>query len=654
MASIFNLFEISADLRDALSSHNLTLEVTAEGDSTVRITLEYLPTTQVDQSVIVALIRRRIRFYTLEGIQWIEIVGILSGQKIPDWQVRFEPSPQTQVYYRDPFDLTDAFDELAKANLEENNVSEETESNFESLFENLNRITSNYDPVPTDLLTNQNNEQEKVNTSSDEIYQEHSSIDLFEKDYIPENQPKSLKGSRNRDALPETNQPGLISKVFRLDQGEGRLLLLLGFVLFLSSIAQKISEISSVSNFINVVEPDRILFVWGLDGLIVIAITSLQFFLVDRFERNNLVKGVSLILAIGSLTISLMESFGSPGWLRYSLLYLLSQQQALFFPLVVWLLANDNLNIAQSKRLFPKIATWELCGTLFGIGVAAAAPNLLASLGISLEVLLICNTAIYIIIVFVMQLNPIKKHTRKNHAHTVNAASVFVDAWSFLKEVSVFRYLVISILSIWICDVVLEFNFLLSSSDTFESLSDFQLFYSIITMLRLLGYIMIQVFIAEKLINNIGLKNTFVIAPISALLGSVSAAVIPEVWGATIGMLTEKLPWYSIDENARKSFQGLVPEDKRGRISVFMDNYLSGVGTVLGASLIGAAVFISSALFTVDSETLQPYYFTLSIVFSSFSVFAILRMRLVYDGSLLNWRLKRRQRGKSVFDKLDY
>jgi len=37
-----------------------------------------------------------------------------------------------------------------------------------------------------------------------------------------------------------------------------------------------------------------------------------------------------------------------------------------------------------------------------------------------------------------------------------------------------------------------------------------------------------------------------------------------------------------------------------------------------------------------------------------FAIWAILKMRSVYESSLFNWRLKRRQRRTSVLDKLDF
>jgi hypothetical protein len=46
-------------------------------------------------------------------------------------------------------------------------------------------------------------------------------------------------------------------------------------------------------------------------------------------------------------------------------------------------------------------------------------------------------------------------------------------------------------------------------------------------------------------------------------------------------------------------------------------------------------------------------YLGVSVIAALFSIWAIFMMRQVYDSSLFNWRLKRRQRRASVLDKLE-
>ena len=43
----------------------------------------------------------------------------------------------------------------------------------------------------------------------------------------------------------------------------------------------------------------------------------------------------------------------------------------------------------------------------------------------------------------------------------------------------------------------------------------------------------------------------------------------------------------------------------------------------------------------------------LAFITSVFAIWSVLRLRSVYDMSLLNWRLKRRQRCHNLLDKLD-
>ena len=51
---------------------------------------------------------------------------------------------------------------------------------------------------------------------------------------------------------------------------------------------------------------------------------------------------------------------------------------------------------------------------------------------------------------------------------------------------------------------------------------------------------------------------------------------------------------YWVDIPARKAFEGLVPDERRGRVSAFLDGMLYSLGAVLGAMLLGVASAIGS------------------------------------------------------------
>jgi MFS family permease len=117
------------------------------------------------------------------------------------------------------------------------------------------------------------------------------------------------------------------------------------------------------------------------------------------------------------------------------------------------------------------------------------------------------------------------------------------------------------------------------------------------------------------------------------------------------GVVMQKLPQFTVDESARKSFQSLVPEERRGRVSVFIDSYLYSAASIVGSLLTGAVVVIGLRL------GLPQYYYgylAMAVAAAALGLWAALRLRQVYDSSLLNWRLKRRERRSSVMDKLQF
>jgi hypothetical protein len=107
----------------------------------------------------------------------------------------------------------------------------------------------------------------------------------------------------------------------------------------------------------------------------------------------------------------------------------------------------------------------------------------------------------------------------------------------------------------------------------------------------------------------------------------------------------------TIDEPARKSFQALVPAERRGRVSMFMDSYLFAAGAIIGSVILGIIILLEDRL-----GSLEKYYIYLGIAAAAtvVTIWFAFQVRGVYDASLLNWRLKRRQRASGVLDKLDF
>jgi AAA family ATP:ADP antiporter len=442
-----------------------------------------------------------------------------------------------------------------------------------------------------------------------------------------------------------------LSRVFRLRPGEAGIVLVLGLVLLCNSVAVQVSGIVSISNFLSAGGVNYFLIVWIVDDLLILLMAGLQSLVVDRFERVNLMRWMTFGFALVFVVLRLMFTFRLPGWLNYSFLYLLAEQQELFVPLVFWILANDIFDMAQTKRLFPLIASWGFAGRLLGIGVAAVTPDLFARLDIRPEEMLTINILVYLLAYILILAGLGKVKVRKTSQKHETVRETLTEGWGFVREVLSFRYLMLAIVALNLCDAVIGFRFYVVSDAVFNDPGSYQRFLSFYRLGMTLAAIAIQSFLTSRIINRINLQNTFLFQPFAVLAGVAWMIALPGIVSGTGALVLQKLTKTTVDESAQKSFQALVPEERRGRVGMFMESYLPSIGTILGSLITGAIVFVGLQL---HSATYFYVYLAVAVLAALFAVWAIFKMRAVYDSSMFNWRLKRRQRGASVLDKLDF
>jgi hypothetical protein len=321
-------------------------------------------------------------------------------------------------------------------------------------------------------------------------------------------------------------------------------------------------------------------------------------------------------------------------------MYLISEQQLVLFPVIFWVLANDVFNFAQAQRLFPLIASWSFVGKLAGIGVAWASPAVFGRLGLKSEEILVFNAVIYVIGFALVVIGLGRKKVRPTVQQTETVRETLTEGWDFVNGVASFRFLMYAIVALAVADTIIEFRFLVVTDAMFIGQAAYQTFYSSYRLAAtLLGFI-IQTFLTGRLIKRIHVKNIFLIFPIVILLGTGGALASPGLWAIFAAMLSVKLVRETVDDSGRKSIQSLVPEERRGRVSTFIDNYLPAGGTILSCLVTGIIVLVGQKL-GID---LHLVYLALAWLCGGFALWAILRMGKVYESSLFNWRLKRRQR----------
>lgn len=443
-----------------------------------------------------------------------------------------------------------------------------------------------------------------------------------------------------------------MNRLLRLRPGEARIVFTLGVVMLINWLAQQISEITAISNFLSHVGVNQMLIVWLVDSVLILVTMGLQSLIIDRFNRVGLVRGLILIFALIFLLLRLLFMFGAPDWLGFGLWYLLATQQMVFFPVIFWILVNDMFDVAQATRLVPLITSLAFIGRLLGIGISLAVPPLQNTYPIlQPRGLLLVSAVLYLATFLIFTLSTRKVRIRQTTQPHETVKDTLTEGWDFVREVPAFRYLSLAVMAMLACDVAVEFRFLVVSSNVFTDPSRYQIFYALYRLGLTVGSILIQGLLTSRIISSLTIKNTFFVKPIGTFLGSLLMFLQTGLVSAIGGVLLLRLPQYTIDEPTRKAFLSLVPEERRGRVSIFIESYLYFIGTVLGCFIVGAIVIWG--LLTANT-TYSRVYMGLSVLAALFAIWATYRLRRVYDSSLLNWRLKRRQRGRSVLDNLEF
>ena len=445
---------------------------------------------------------------------------------------------------------------------------------------------------------------------------------------------------RQKPESVQTKMQNFLLRVFKLQPKEGALVFAFGFLLFGNSLARQVSNIVSVSGVLDVEGANAMLAVLIVDYTLILIVGALQSLIIDRFNRVRMMAIVSLAFAVIFILLRAMFWIHAPEWLNYSTMYLVAEQQFVLFPLIFWVLANDVFSFAQTKRLFPLIASWSFIGKLAGIGIAGFSPVLFGWLKLADEDILLFNAVIYIVSFFLilLTLRGVGLHDFSKQSESLK--ETLSEGWNFVRDVMSFRYLMVAILALAVADTIIEFRFWVVTQAAFPGQLAYQSFYSLYRLVVTLVALGVQGLVTSRLTNNVHLKNVLLIFPFIALFASGSMLVSTIFFVAVGGMFMVKLTRETVDDSSRKSFQALVPEERRGRVSTFMDSYLASIGTILAAIVTSVIVLIGQW----SGRDLNLVYISVAFTASLVAVWATFRMRAVYDKSLLNWRLKRRQR----------
>lgn len=435
---------------------------------------------------------------------------------------------------------------------------------------------------------------------------------------------------------------------------EIRLAFSLWVLIAINTFVLELADVVATAGFVSNLGVDRIPWLWIVTTLITILAAGFYLVFIDRYPRLQLVIWLLIGLAILYLLLEFLFAFNAPHWFTYPVLYLLADQQFMILPLAFWALASDVFAVTESKRVFPFIASGAVIGGLLGNGAAALVTYLaekytfgLTQIFIAIAVVLIAS-AVYLRVMFI-NVNIRTRQTREENATLGETIKIGMDYFlniPLFKAVGMLMFLAGLILTL------LEFNFLSVINNSVHSDLEFQRFLGYYKAVQTSGLLAFQWLITSRWLSKIELKNSFSVFPISLAVASSLALSLPALFGAATARFIARTVYSAWDDPARKALQGLVPDEKRGRISAFMDSYFITTATIVGC-LILVVLFGLVSAGLISREAAVVVYLGIAIAASLIAVLVFVWLRREYDTSMLNYRLSRSKR-KSVLDGIEF
>ena len=403
-----------------------------------------------------------------------------------------------------------------------------------------------------------------------------------------------------------------------------------------------LTEVVASSQMLALAGPQVLLVIFPLGGLGLIVLALFQFRYVDHRARLPMIRAVGIGYAVA---FAVVVGMLSQDWLpvvAIGLAWLLADQLTFLMPLLVWSLASDEFNVAESRRIYPWIVTWTYAGQIIGLGVSAVSPWLLGGLDVPLTVLLVAAPVICLVIALGLPKALTGSHAAQGTARPENVREAIAGARDFIEGVPVWRHFLLASLLTFSAGVTLYLVFLASAEGIFEA--------DAAALQTLLGWAglawfgvcwAIQAWGAERLQNRIGIPGVLLILPLSIVVGGlilVAGSLTGSLAVLLVGVSFWLVPRWSVDENARRSALALVPDERRARVSFVVDLLPVAIGLI-----------VSGPLALIGVLTGQYWLIAvLCVVIAALAVWPSLRVRREWDDSLLNWRLRRRKHNRGL------
>lgn len=426
--------------------------------------------------------------------------------------------------------------------------------------------------------------------------------------------------------MPDRDAPSLRSRALPI-----------AVALALVSVASLLTDTVAAAQVVALAGPNALSAVYAISGLLLGLSTIVQFTSIDRRPRLTTLRMLGFGFGIASTSALAWAFIGGAPAFAISAVWIISDQVQLLLPVVLWSLAGDIFNTAESNRVYGWVLRLVYIGQLVGLLAATVAPLWMPAVGIPLVGILTMTPIACLAVALWLPVRMRHEPTSTGQPSSETLREAVCVALTFLREVSTWRALVIAA----VVSAMAGLLALVGFTGAVESIlgpdaGQLQIVIGGTTFAVLLLCVVFESTVADRIRERYDVPTLLLVLPI-VTVGSAILLAVGAAWASipilAMAMVILGVPTYTVDESARQAALTLVPDQLRARITFIIE---------FGRFTLAQ---VAAGLIALIGSTLGWFWLT-GLIAAALAAAAIpwaVKVRRTWEESLLSWRLRRRK-----------
>ncbi len=342
--------------------------------------------------------------------------------------------------------------------------------------------------------------------------------------------------------------------------------------------------------------------------LVTLLVNPIFGWLVSRYRRMQFVRASYGFFALSLLAFYLLltRSPASIGARSGEAFYVWFSVFNFFATMLFWALMSDRFTLAQSKRLFPFIATGGTLGAIVGPWLA----SVLAEPFGTPSLLLVSVLFLMLAVVFAGLLNRTPANAALGQIEPTDPSPaeplIGGSAWAGVREVMRSRYLLAISGYVLILSVVVTFMYF-TRLQMVAGLAD-QLDQRTALLARMDGYtqiatLFLQLLVSGHLIRRFGMASTLALLPITAAIGFFGLAILGSMTALIVFESLFRAVQRAVMRPARETLFTVLSREQKYKAKAVIDTFIYRSGDVIGAQTEGLLAHLGLGLYALAGAT---------------------------------------------------